>query len=163
MVNKIKISITLNDTLMRLIDLIRGDIPRSKFIENYLKGSIGIFEAIWIYGDELDKITKKEFLYSHISQPLGKPLHRYEGFIDINKESLDFYDVTLEKLFSVPKQDIKSFKVCYDKRFRRLLHSRGANPPMHFSFDKRTIYLFTRPIGGIVFKGNNDAISRALI
>ncbi len=163
MANKTKVSITLNDTLTRFIDLVRGDVSRSKFIENYLKDKISLFEVMWIYGDELRKVTKKELIYAHVSQPIGKPLHKYEGFVDVSKDSLDFYDSDLERLFSISKTEMKDLKVSYDKDFKRLLHSRGANPPMHFSFGKRKMYLFTRPLGGLVFRGQNEIILQTFI
>ncbi len=163
MANKTKVSITLNDTLTRFIDLVRGDVPRSKFIENYLKDRISLFEVIWIYSDELNKLSKKELIYSRVSQTLGKPLHRYEGFIDVNKDSLDFYDTELSRLFSISKLEIKNLKVGYDKDFKSLLNSKGMNPPMHFSFGKRKMYIFTRPLGGLFFKGENEIISQTFI
>ena len=163
MANKTKVSITLNDTLTRFIDLVRGDVPRSKFIENYLKDKISLFEVIWLYGDELRKITKKELIYAGVSQTIGKPLHKYEGFIDVSKDSLDFYDNDLERLFSISKMEMKNLKVSYDKDFKSLLHSKGMNPPMHFSFGKRKMYLFTRPLGGVFFKGQNEIIMQTFI
>ena len=150
-----KISITLNEGLMRLVDLMRGDVSRSRFIENSLKAGIGLFEAVWIFSDELAKIGIKQLAASHLSQPFGKPLHRHEGFIDVQKDMLDFYDTKMNLVFSVKKADIRNVKVGYDRTFRRFKHSRGFVPPLHFQTKKKTIYLFVKSIGDLTYKGND--------
>ncbi len=160
---KQKISITLNDTLMRFIDLIRGDVPRSKFIENYLKEKTNLFEAVWTFSDEMKNISKKELLTAHISQPFCKPLCKHEGFIDIQRDSLDFYDKELQRLFTIKKIDIKSAKVEYDSTFRRFKHSRGLNPPLRLIFGKKKLYVFVRGLGELVFKGNDSRVLQSLI
>jgi hypothetical protein len=152
---KDKISITLEERLMRAIDVMRGDVPRSKFIENHLKASTGFFEALWIFADELNRITRREILTAHVSQPVGKPLYRHEGFITLQDSSLDFYDKEFIKLFSVPRSKIKGLTVGYDKDFKRFQHSRGVIPPMHFIFDRKKLYLFTKPVGNQIFRGEN--------
>ena len=151
-----KISITLNKGLMQLVDMMRGDVSRSRFIENSLKAGMGLFEAVWIFSNELKKMSIKDFAASHLSQPFGKPLHRHEGFIDMQKDSLDFYDNDMNLLFSVKKSEIRNIKVGYDDKFRRFKHSRGLLPPLHFQMKNRTIYLFVRSSGEIMFKGNNQ-------
>ncbi|MCL4400495.1 MAG: hypothetical protein M1348_00390 [Candidatus Parvarchaeota archaeon] len=159
--NKDKISITLNDTLMRFIDLARGDVPRSKFIENYLKDSLGLFEAVWIFLDELSKVKKSELAYAHV--PLSTPLHRHEGLIDVQKDGLDFYDKDLNKLFSINKGEIRQLSVKYDKDFKRFVHSNVANPPMRIASKDKKVYLFTRQIGASIFKGENNVIRQTLL
>ncbi len=157
---KDKISITLDEKLMKYIDIIRGDIPRSKFIENYLRDSSGLFEAVWIFSDELKKVNWRSQFSAHTSQPLGKPLHKHEGFIGIVPNEIKFYDGQLLPLFNVAKKDAKKIKVGYDDNFKRFGDSRGLMPPLHFSFDKKTIYIFTRQIGKVFFTGNDEEILR---
>lgn len=159
MANKMKVSITLNDTLMRFIDLVRGDVPRSRFIENYLKDKVSLFEAIWISSDELKALTNKERLYAGVAGTVGRPLHKHEGFIDVGRDSLDFYDKELQRTFSLHKSEIRSTRVGYDKDFRR-----GINPPpMRLTLKKGKMYLFTRRLGSVSFRGENPVLLQALV
>ncbi len=152
---KDKVSITLDETLMKLIDSLRGDVPRSKFIENYLKDSVGFFEGLWIFADELSKITRKEAAVLAAQQASGKPLHRHNGFIASKSDAIEFYDQELNKLFSVERTEMKNLKVGFDKNFKRLRQDKGIMAPMHFAFGKRKVYLFTKPIGNASFRGEN--------
>lgn len=159
--SKDKISITLNETLMKFIDLVRGDVPRSKFIENQIKSNLALFEAVWLFSDELKKVKRSELAYAHI--PLGTPLHKHEGLLDLQKDTLDFYDNELNRLFSINRTDIRQFSVKYDKDFKRFVHSNVANPPMRLVFGNKKMYIFTRPLGASIFKGENDTIKQFLI
>ncbi|MBX8635190.1 MAG: hypothetical protein KIS30_00965 [Thermoplasmata archaeon] len=55
-----KISISLDENIIKLIDAEIGDVPRSKYIENVLKTAGSLFEALWIFSDEFENITKLE-------------------------------------------------------------------------------------------------------
>jgi hypothetical protein len=159
---KSKISITLNDSLTNFIDLFRGDVPRSKFIENYLRDSMGVLEAVWTFSDEMKGIGVKRRLSSDLSQPLGKQLHAHEGFVYVNENALNFYDKALQLLISANKNDIKNVKVSFDSNFRRLRDSRGLNPPLTFRLGRRKVYLFAKKIGDTTFRGDNEYLVKRL-
>ena len=160
--NKTKVSITLDERLMRFIDVIRGDIPRSKFIENYLKDKVNLFEAVWIFSNEFSKVTKREIILAHLSQPLGQPLHKHTGFIELNRDGISFYDESFKRLFSVKPKKSNQPRVGYDGVFTRISKSRGTNPPLRLSVNKEKLYFFVKAPGETVFRGDNPKFMYAL-
>lgn len=159
---KEKISITLNDALVKFIDSERGDVPRSKFIENYIKTRSSMFEALWIFSDELGKLSAAEWISAHASQPLGKPLHKHSGYVSVGAY-LNFYDQGMAKQFSLERSKIRDFKVGYDSKFTRFRHSRGLNPPASFSVNGKKIYIFTRNFDRAQYVGDNRVFIDAVI
>ena len=160
-----KISVSLDGDIVEVIDAARGDVSRSRYIENIIRSSGMFFKALWIFSDELDQVTKKErWLVAHTSQPIGKPLHKHEGFVFVIGDDLKFYGTDKELLFTINRDSIKGLKVGYDEAFRRLRDSRGLIPPMRIETERRTIYLFTQPVGGKrlrgdrMFRGENKAL-----
>ena len=161
-----KISISLDENIVKLIDMERGDIPRSRYIENVLKSTGSLLEVLWIFSDEFDSISRMERWGSaHASQPIGKPLHKHEGYLSVSGESLRFYNRNMDLLFAVGKDSIRDLTVEYDDVFRRLRDSRGLLPPMKISLGGRSVYMFTKPIGkkrlrgDRMFRGENEAIT----
>ncbi len=151
----VKISISLDEDIVKLIDAERGDVPRSKYIENIIKSTGLIFDAIWIFSDEFDEVTNVErWIEAHTSQPIGKPLHKHEGFLSISGDSLHFFDKDMNFLFELKKFDINNITVEYDDIFKRFRDSRGFLPPMKIVLNNRNMYLFTKPIGKISLRGN---------
>lgn len=160
-----KVSISIDEELLKIIDAERGDVPRSKYIENAIRSAGSFFEALWIFSDEFDGLTKIErWGSSHASQPIGKPLHTHEGYISISDHSLRFYDSKMELLFSLERNSVRSINTSYDDVFRRFRDSRGFIPPQRIELEDKTLYLYTRPIGkkkirgGGIFKGDNESV-----
>ncbi len=160
-----KISISLDENIIKLIDAERGDVPRSKYIENVLKTAGSLFEALWIFSDEFENVTKLErWLTAHTSQPLGRPLHKHEGYLSVTENALRFYNDKMDLLFIIEKRSIKDITVTYDERFKRFRDSRGLIPPLKVVLENKVMYLFTKTIGrrrlggGWMFKGENEAL-----
>ncbi len=160
-----KISISLDDEIVQVIDAVRGDVPRSKYIENIIRSSGMFFRALWIFSDELDQVSSRErWLVAHTSQPMGKPLHKHEGYVLASGDDLKFYDNQKNLVFTMNRGTIKGMEVGYDGTFKRLRDSRGAIPPMIIKTERRTVYLFTSPIakkrlrGDKIFRGENRAL-----
>ncbi len=160
-----KISISLDESIIKIIDAERGDVPRSKYIENALKATGSFFEALWISSDEFENVTGMErWLSAHASQPVGKPLHKHEGYLSIAENTLRFYDKEMSLMFSIDRGAIRNLAVTYDETFRRFRDSRGLIPPLRIALDGKDIYLFTKTVGksrsklGWMFKGSNEAL-----
>jgi len=160
-----KISISIDEDILGLIDAERGDVPRSKYIENAIRKSGSFFEALWISSDEFETITAKErWLSPHTSQPVGKPLHKHEGYLVLSGNYMHFYNKNKELVLSIERGSIKDISVTYDDVFRRFRDSRGLNPPMRITLDKNKIYLFTKLLGkkglfrNSIYKGENTVI-----
>ncbi|MBX8642233.1 MAG: hypothetical protein KIY10_06640 [Thermoplasmata archaeon] len=160
-----KVSISLDENIIKLIDAERGDVPRSRYIENLLKTAGSLFEALWIFSDEFDSVTKMErWLAAHASQPLGRPLHKHEGYLSVTDNALRFYNDKMDLLFIIEKRSILNMSVSYDEQFKRFRDSRGLIPPLKLELDNRIVYLFTKTIGrkrlggGWMFRGENEAL-----
>ncbi len=159
-----RISISLDEGLLKLIDRERGDVPRSKFIESLIKMRINIFQALWIFDDEFDEISRRErWIEAHASQPIGKPLHKHSGYVTVDEEELRFYDDNLVNLFVIKREEVKDPVIGYDERFRRFRDSRGLIPPFHINWNGKEIYMFTRTTGKRIFYGNNESFINAVV
>lgn len=119
-------------------------------------------QALWIFDDELAKVSKRSrWLSAHASQPIGKPLHKHAGYVEVKEhESIAFHEKDTTTEF--PLAIINDLSVSYDKNFKRMSGGRGLIPPMHFSFDSGIIYFFTRDTTDRTFSGGNRTL-RTLI
>ena len=160
---KDKVAISIDESLLRFVDLKRGDVPRSKFIENCIKAVSKLYQALWVFRDELKDISWTErWLSVHTSQPIGKPLHKHEGYVTLNDGQVSFYDIDFNQLYSARIDGLRDIQVGYDDSFRRWKDSRGFIPPLHFEFERRRVYLFIRPIGRSTYKGDSEPFLTAL-
>jgi hypothetical protein len=160
-----KISISLDEKIVKLIDMDRGDVPRSRYIENVIKSAGFLLEALWLFSDEFDSIsTWERWVSAHTSQPIGKPLHKHEGYLSISGGSMRFYTPDMDPLYVVKRDSITDISVGYDEFFKRFRDSRGLIPPMKVTLQNKSIYMFTKSLGkrGIgknsMFRGENEAI-----
>ena len=115
-------------------------------------------QSLWVFDDELDTTGRKSrWLSAHASQPIGRPLHRHAGNIEVReKESITFHEK--DDSLEMPLSIIRKPTVGYDENFTRLAGGRGLIPPMHFSFEDRTVYFFTRDATDMVFRGKNERL-----
>ena len=86
-------------------------------------------EALWIFGEEVGESSLMDWIRAHTS--FLKPLHRYEGFIEVRDEeiSLEGNSTKDEGEFSlkIPRNKILYINHGYDDVFRRSLErSLGA-------------------------------------
>jgi len=124
------------------------------------------YETLWISSDEFEnQIRLERWGSAHTSQPLGKPLHKHEGYLSVVENSIRFYDVNMNLLFAINKGSVKGIKTTYDDIFERFRDSRGFIPPLRMEFENRNLYVYTRPIwrkgsrSSKMFRGENEAIS----
>lgn len=138
------------------------EISRSSFIERYSGKNVRLYDALWIFSEEIREMTKWEWLEAHTSQPIGKPLHKHRGMIAVESDRLVFYDEDTDDEFSIMLDSIQDLTVGYDDVFRRFQESRGWIPPLHFNFDGRRIYIFTKAPDALIYAGNNESFLNAL-
>jgi len=116
--------------------------------------------ALWIFRDELREVDSGELWAAHLSQPMGNPLHRHEGFLEVDGKSLTLEEKDDRK--EIPLSEIEDLQVSFDENFRQFKDSRGLLPPMHFSFGNDAVYIFTRGSRFGYRQGKNTALSDAL-
>ena len=117
-------------------------------------------EAMWIFRGEVKKAGLLAEWDAHTSQPLGRPLHKHEGYIEADEKSVALVEGTNRK--EIPKSEIRNLRVGFDKDFRRLRDSRGLDKPMHFSFGDEAVYIFTRCPGSVFWRGKNTTLFDAI-
>ena len=126
--------------------------------------------ALWIYRDEIPRATNEQVWSAHTSQPIGEPLHNHKGFIEVTPTSVVFEEISptlavfdeKEDRKEISKSEIKDLQVSYDDNFRQWRDSRGADPPMHFSFGSDEVYIFTLGEHWGYWQGKNTALAQAL-
>ena len=114
------------------------------------------FEALWIFREEVKRAGFSAEWDAHTSQPLGRPLHKHEGYVEAGEESVVL--VEGDNKTEIPKSEIRNLRVSFDSDFRRSKDSRGLEKPMHFSFGDEVVYIFTRGPGSAFWRGENAAL-----
>jgi hypothetical protein len=119
------------------------------------------FDALWIFKEEIKKAGFIAELEAHTSQPIGLPLHKHHGHIEVDDTSVVLTEGDSRKL--IQKSEITGLQVSYDDDFQRIRDSRGMIPPMHFSFGDDAAYIFTKGTRFGFWQGENTALSEAII
>jgi hypothetical protein len=71
-----------------------------------------VYEAIWAFGEDILDLRKnlREEFEAHTSQPLGTPIHKYEGELSLDNEGISLVgksnDLHKEFRLYVPFEDI---------------------------------------------------------
>lgn len=147
-------SVSLDKNVSNIIDIFRGETPRIKFINDSIKRGLGLFEAVWIFKNELIKLSIQRKMLARVGRGTIKPVHRHSGFVEITQESVEFYNKDLNILImSIEKKFMRDTKVGYDRFFKKSFYP--YSPPLSFTFGGKTIYLFLRLPGERKFKGDD--------
>ena len=151
---KENLSVSVNKNLINVIDMFRGDTPRIKFINDSIKRGLGLFEALWIFREELNKISMTKKILPKVGRSSVKPVHKHSGFVIITQESVDFYSKKLDRpILLIHKKNIKEVKAGYDETFKKSFYP--YSPPLKIVFDGKTMYLFLRLPGEKKFRGDD--------
>lgn len=102
-------------------------------------------KAIWAYGEEVKNRGILDWLKAHTS--FMKPIHRYEGDIEVKEDSIELKD-DKDFYLGISREDVLNLNHGFDDVFRRGEdRSLGSTlKPLMIEFDesgeKRGIYLF---------------------
>ncbi len=107
---------------------------------------------------------------AHLSQPLGKPLHKYIGKLIVEEDYLIFYgrDKKTKKTFEVliPREKIREVFLGWDDVLRRWRDTRAWIPPLRIRFEDegklRTLYIYAKGEKGKVYGRENRKIFEEL-
>lgn len=147
-------SVSVDKNILNIVDIFRGETPRMKFINDSLKRGLGLFEAVWIFREELLELSLHKKVIARVGRSSIKPLHKHSGFVEITQESIEFYSKKLDTLvMRVEKKSISKINVGYDKFFKKEFYP--YSPPLRFVFNGKTVYLFLRLPGEKKFKGDD--------
>ena len=133
-------------------------------------------DAIWGFEEdivELKKSFKAHILKAHTSQPLGKPLHKYEGHITLDEESILLLgkDKDTKENFRlvVSRKGIQDVHLGWDDILKRWRNTRGFIRPLRIAFEShkktRMIYIYTKKPRAKIFGKENrrlyDTLTKA--
>jgi hypothetical protein len=115
-----------------------------------------IYEAIWAFGEDILDLRKnlREEFEAHTSQPLGIPLHKYEGQLSLEDEGISLIgkrkDSHEEFRLSVPFKDISDVFLGWDDVQRRWKDTRAYIKPLRITFEnqgKKVLYIYAKRVG----------------
>jgi hypothetical protein len=131
------------------------------------------FDAIWAFEEdilELRKAFKERIILAHLSQPLGKPLHRYVGQIIMEEDALllsgkDAKTGAPSETF-IPRGKIQELFLGWDDILRRWKDTRALIRPLRVRFEdhgkRRTLYIYAKKPEGMVYGRENKTLYEKL-
>lgn len=130
-----------------------------------------VYEAVWAFEEDISDLRKNlrgEF-EAHTSQPLGIPLHKYEGQLSIEDDGIAFVDKSKDaqedgRLF-VPFKDILDLYLGWDDVMRRWADTRALIKPLKLIIEnegKKTLYIYARKAGAKIYGKENKALYEKL-
>jgi len=179
----IKTTITIDEDLWKKFTLIviekYGYRKKNMVIEQLIREFIRehewpkIYDAIWAFKEdimELKKSLKERVLMAHLSQPLGKPLHRYVGKIVMEEDGLILSgkDKKTERASEIiiPREKIREAFLGWDDVLRRWRDTRAWIPPLRIRFEDegklKTLYVYAKKEMGRIYGRENRKIFEEL-
>ena len=179
----IKTTITIDEDLWKKFTLIviekYGYRKKNMVIEQLIREFIRehewpkIYDAIWAFEEdimELKKSLKERVLMAHLSQPLGKPLHRYVGKIVMEEDGLILSgkDKKTERTSEIliPREKIREAFLGWDDVLRRWRDTRAWIRPLRIRFEDegelKTLYIYAKKEEGMIYGRENKKIFEEL-
>ncbi|HDM88608.1 MAG TPA: hypothetical protein ENG65_01285 [Candidatus Bathyarchaeota archaeon] len=179
----IKTTITIDEDLWKKFTLIviekYGYRKKNMVIEQLIREFIRdherpkMYDAIWAFKEdimELKKSLKERVLMAHLSQPLGKPLHRYVGKIVMEEDGLILSgkDKKTERASEIiiPREKIREAFLGWDDVLRRWRDTRAWIPPLRIRFEDegklKTLYVYAKKEMGRIYGRENRKIFEEL-
>jgi bifunctional DNA-binding transcriptional regulator/antitoxin component of YhaV-PrlF toxin-antitoxin module len=166
--------ITIPQELSKYLDLGRGDIVEL-WTNNHsiiLEKKKLTFDAVWGFQEDILKLRKSlgKTLRAHTSQPVGRPLHRYEGRLSITRNDLilegEDAETKQDAAFLFSRHDVTEIHFGWDDTLRRWKDTRAYIRPLRITFendtDSRTVYLYAKNPGAVIYGEENQRIRRIL-
>jgi hypothetical protein len=131
------------------------------------------FDAIWAFEEdilELKKSFKEHVVMAHLSQPLGKPLHKYIGQIILEEDALLLSgknSKTKEPSKTlIPREKILELFLGWDDILRRWKDTRAWIRPLRVRFEDdgktRTLYIYAKKPEETIYGRENKILYEKL-
>jgi antitoxin component of MazEF toxin-antitoxin module len=166
--------ITIPQEISKHLEIEKGDMLEV-WVDNHtilLEKKKIIFDAIWAFKEDILQLRKdlKANINAHVSQPLGKPLHKYKGKISITRNNLilegEIVDSKQQSIFLFSQKEITDFHLGWDNTLRRWKDSRAYIKPLRITFrngiDTKTVYIYSKNPNSSVYGEKNQEIYEIL-
>lgn len=130
------------------------------------------YEAIWASGDDILKLRNgfKEELEAHVSQPIGIPLHRYEGQLTLKDDGILLLgkerDSRAKFRLFISFGEIKDRSLGWDDVLRRWKDTRAWIKPLRLTFGNyqkpETLYIYAKTEGVRPYGSENEELLKNL-
>jgi hypothetical protein len=130
-----------------------------------------VYEAIWAFGEDVLDLRKKlgEEFEAHTSQPLGIPLHKYEGQLSLEDEGISLVgknkDSHKEFRLVVPFGDVSDVYLGWDDVLRRWKDTRALIKPLRITFEdqgKKALYIYAKRVRARIYGKQNKTLYEKL-
>lgn len=168
----IKTTITIDEDIWKKFTLLviekYGYRKKNQVIETLIKEFIEehewpiTYNAIWAFEEDISELKrnfKEHVLKAHLSQPLGKPLHRFIGELIMDENALilsgkDKETGTPSEIF-IPREKIHEVFLGWDDVLSRWRDTRAWIRPLRIRFEEngktRTVYVYVKKPEGTVY------------
>lgn len=106
---------------------------------------------------------------AHTSQPLGIPLHKYEGKLSLENERISFVgkskELNEELRLLVPFKSILDVSLGWDDVQRRWKDTRALIRPLRITFEyqgRKTLYIYAKKVGARIYGKENKTLTENL-
>jgi hypothetical protein len=129
------------------------------------------YETLWAFGEDILELRKefKEEFEAHTSQPLRKPLHRYEGELILENDGillLGRNKDTQEEFFrQIAFKEISDVYLGWDNMLRRWRNTRAWIKPLRLTIQnqqKKVLYIYSKKPRAKIYGRDNKALSETL-
>jgi len=166
--------ITIPQELAKHLNIDKGDMVEL-WADNHsiiIEKNTLVFDAIWAFAEDIPELRKNFFknVKAHTSQPLGIPLHRYEGVIRLEADSILFNGTDKKSneisnfLFS--KEEVGEASLEWDDTMRRWKDTRALIRPLRLKFkaglEEKTLYVYSKREGNLIYGSENKNLYKLL-
>jgi hypothetical protein len=129
------------------------------------------YKALWAFGEDILELRKefKEEFEAHTSQPIGKPLHRYEGQLVLENDGILLLgrnkDTQEEFAMQIAFKEISDIYLGWDDILRRWRNTRASIKPLRITVQnqqKKALYIYSKKPCAKIYGRDNKALSETL-
>jgi bifunctional DNA-binding transcriptional regulator/antitoxin component of YhaV-PrlF toxin-antitoxin module len=133
-----------------------------------MEKKVFVYDVIWAFQDDVLDLRKRlsKSVKAHLSQPLGMPLHKYEGQLTIERDKIMLKGEDSDSnesasiLFSF--EEVKDVYLGWDDTLRQWKDTRAWIRPLRIIFqdetESKTLYIYAKKPEAQIYGGENENI-----
>ncbi|HVP16150.1 MAG TPA: AbrB/MazE/SpoVT family DNA-binding domain-containing protein [candidate division Zixibacteria bacterium] len=162
--------ITIPKEIAKHLNLDRGDAVEL-WVDNHsmmMEKKVFVYDALWAFHDDILALRKSlsKSVKAHVSQPLGMPLHKYEGQLTIERDKIMLKGEDADSneptslLFSL--EEVKDVYLGWDETLRQWKDTRAWIRPLRIIFqdetEPKTLYIYAKKPEARTYGAENENI-----